>query len=203
MNVRIDSETIKYFLRKDHPLLCYIDDQCESIPSRGRFTSHESHDRQNSIVDSSWKSVNYYSRLVLRTNVEDAGQQVSNCAFCSNVFTLAIVPRYFLSSIPLTFFARSFAFPMCSMFRVPCQWNELKRIETRYATRGYLVSSVSTRVNQSAHEIYTQRIDNPLFCLSWKKFPLLFNLRSAILHEFYARVSAKILSPNQHFGSLT
>lgn len=126
MNVRTDSETIKYFLRKDHPLLCYIDDQCESIPSRGRFTSHESHDRQNSIVDSSWKSVNY-SRLVLRTNVEDARQQVSNCALCSNVFTLAIVPRYFFSYISLHLSLVLLSLSMCSMFHVPCQRIKLKR----------------------------------------------------------------------------
>lgn len=157
MNVRIDSETIKYFLRKDHPLLCYIDDQCESIPSRGRFTSHESHDRQNSIVDSSWKSVNY-SRLVLRTNVEDARQQVSNCAFCSNVFTLAIVPRYFFSSISL-YLSLVLSLSMCSMFHVPSK----NQIETRYTTRGYLVSSVST--SKSVRARYTQRIDNSLFCL--------------------------------------
>lgn len=160
MNVRTDSETIKYFLRKDHPLLCYIDDQCESIPSRGRFTSHESHDRQNSIVDSSWKSVNY-SRLVLRTNVEDARQQVSNCALCSNVFTLAIVPRYFFHISRYIFRSFFFRFPCvpCSMSHVKeSNWNET------YDERGYLVSSVST--SKSVRARYTQRIDNSLFCLS-------------------------------------
>lgn len=191
MNVRINSETIKYFLRKDHPLLCYIDDQCESIPSRGRFTSHESHDRQNSIVDSSWKSVNY-SRLVLRTNVEDARQQVSNCAFCSNVFTLAIVPRYFfhLSHYIFRSFFRFRCVP-CSMFR--------QRIKLKRDIRREVIwLAACQRVNQSAHDTPKESITR--FFVSSKKFPVLFSLRFAILYESQVRVNAKILSPDQHFG---
>lgn len=177
MNVRTDSETIKYFLRKDHPLLCYIDDQCESIPSRGRFTSYESHDRQNSIVDSSWKSVNY-SRLVLRTNVEDARQQVSNCALCSNVFTLAIVPRYFfhLSHYIFRSFFRFRCVP-CFMFR---QRIKLKR-DVRDVRWEVIWLAACQRVNQSAHDTSKESIIR--FFVSPKKFPILFSLRFAILYE--------------------
>lgn len=150
-----------------------------------RRTSRTS--RQNSIVDSSWKSVNY-SRLVLRTNVRRCWPtsvklrsllERFHVGNCSKVFSFIYLVNVFRS------FSRFF-----HVFHVPCQW---KRIETRYETRGYLVSSVSTRVNQSAHE-YTQRIDNLAFLSLLKKFPLLFNLRSAIYtREFYCTRKRKNL----------
>lgn len=88
-----------------------------------RRTSRTS--RQNSIVDSSWKSVNY-SRLVLRTNVRRCWPtsvklrsllERFHVGNCSKVFSFIYLVN--------TSFARSLAFSMCSMFHV--NRNVLKR----------------------------------------------------------------------------